>query len=224
LLTVLGLNAVDGSYTVVRGALGSSVTTHAANDPVLLLDSTSIIVPFTPNFFENQASANYMHTISLPDVRILAAEFVVANAFGSSQATTKSYAYEANIDPDQTLRTLSGGQFSLQVNGYLATQQNAAPPLFVEASHAVRDIRATVSMAANGFDISVQVLQNGLAYGSALIIPSGTTTSAALIMGAALPPLVEGALLTINVTLNTGSAVAANGPNPGRDLTVTIRL
>lgn len=221
-LTVLSQNAADGSYSVVRGALGSSAVPHLSNASVLLLDSTTLIVPFAPNFFQNQASVNYMHTVSLPDVRIIAAEFLVTNSFGSSQARQESY---AAVPPDSDLRTLSGGQFSLQVNGYLATQQNAAPPLVVEASHAVRDIRATVNQAAVGYDVSVQVFQNGVAYGGPLVIPSGTTASSAIVEGAELPPLLAGALLTINVTLNLStSAAPPNGPSPGRDLTVTIRL
>jgi hypothetical protein len=220
LVTVLSLNS-DGSYSFTRGALGSTAAAHAVNASVLILDSTVIIVPFAPNFFENQASANYMHTFSLPDVRIVAAEFLVTNSFGPSEATQETY---ANLTPDQSLRTLSGGQFSLQVNGYLATQQNAAPPLVVEASHAIRDIRATVNQAADGYDIIVQVFQNAVAYGNALTIPSGTTSSA-IVEGAELPPLLVGSLLTIDIALNIStSAASTNGPGPGKDLTVTIRL
>jgi hypothetical protein len=130
----------------------------------------------------------------------------------------------ASVSPDDSLRILSGGQFSLQVNGYLATQKNAAPPLVVQASHAVRDIRTTVNQAADGYDIAVQVLQNGVAYGSLLVIPSGTTTSN-LVLGAELPPVLATELLSINVTLNISAAGAtSNGPSPGRDLTVTIRF
>jgi hypothetical protein len=220
LLTVLNPNP-DGSFTVDRGALGSTGTVHSANDAVFLLDNTALVVPFAPNFFQNQASANYIHTVSLPDVRILAAEFLVTNAFGPSLTTQKSYAYLA---ADDGLRTLSGGQFSLQVNGYLATQQNASPPLVVETSHAIRDIRATVNQPSNGYDIVVQVLQGGLQFAS-LTIPSGTSISSAIVKGANLPPLLEGALLTINVALNLSATSSASiGVSPGRDLTVTIRL
>ncbi len=223
LLTNLTVGATNGAYRVARGELGSSVSAHSIGDAVLLLDTSSIVVPFAQNFFENSASANYMHTFSLPDVRIVAAEFAVTNAFGQSQTTQRCY---AAVDPDSSnLRTLSGGQFSLQVNGYLATQQNAAPPLVIEASHAVRDIRATVNQAAAGYNISVQVLQSGAAYGSPLVIPTGTTTSNAIVLGAQLPPLLVGDVLTINVTLNVdATSSATNGPSPGRDLTVTIRL
>jgi len=222
IVTFVSVNAAANSYRVVRQALGSTASAHSAGDSVLHLYDTSLVVPFAPKFFENRSSANYLHTVGLPDVRIVAAELFVTNAFGNSQATSQSFAH-ANPD-DSLLRTLSGGQFSLQVNGYLATQQNAAPPLFVEASHAIRDIRATVSQPANGYDISVQVLQNGVPYGNALIIPSGTSTSASIVKGATLAPLLESSLLTINVALNAVTSSGSSGINPGRDLTVTIRL
>ena len=223
LLTNLSTNAANGPYNVVRGALGSMPEAHSSGDAVLLLNSTAIVVPFAQNFFENSASANFMHTISLPDVRVVAAEFVVTNSFGQSESTQQSY---AAVDPDEGgLRTLSGGQFSVQVNGYLATQQNAVPPLVIEASHAIRDIRATVNQPAIGYDIAVQLLQNGAPYGSVLLIPSGTTTSSSIALGSPLPPLLVGGLLNINVTLNVNSSASlTNGPSPGRDLTVTIRL
>ncbi len=223
LVTNITANASNGPFTVIRGALGSTPSAHSAGDSALLLNSTSIVVAFAPGFFENDASANYMHTFSLPDARVLAAEFLVNNSFGQSQATQQSY---AQVPPqNSTLRTLSGGQFSLQVSGFLATQQNATPPLVVEASHAVRDIQAAVGQAADGYDISVQVLQNGTAYGGSLTIPSGTSVSGAIVNGSNLPPLVGGSLVTMNVTLNVNpNRASANGPSPGKDLTVTIRF
>jgi poly-gamma-glutamate capsule biosynthesis protein CapA/YwtB (metallophosphatase superfamily) len=154
-------------------------------------------------------------------VRVIAAEFFVNNSFGAGQSAELSY---AGLPLNSTIRTLSGVQFSLQVNGYLATQQNAAPPLIVEASHAIRDMRATVNQAANGYDIVVQVMQNGEDYGSALTISTGATTSTSIIEGADLPPLVVGALLTIDITLNIVTGGSAAVLSPGRDLTVTIRL
>ncbi len=217
LMSVLSVNAGTNTYTVVRGVLSSSVAAHNGGDPVLHLKASDVIVPFAAGFFENRASLNYLHTFSLPDVRICAAEFFVSNSFGSSQATEICY----TSLPDGGLRTLSGGQFSIQVSGYLATQQNAAPPLLIEAAHAVRDIRASLNQAANGYSITVDILQNGAEY-CQLQIASGATTSN-ITDGAALPALIEGANITINVTLS----VIPNGPSslrPGRDLTVTIRL
>jgi hypothetical protein len=219
-VTILGVNVAENVYTVLRGALGSVPAAHLMGDLVLHLDNVAVIVPFAPDFFQNRSSANYIHTVALPDVRIVIAQFLVNNSFGPSQSLQQSF---AALNPDVTLRTLSGGQFSIQVNGYLATQQNAAPPLIVEASHAIRDMRATVNQAAIGYDIVVQVLQDGVAYGDSLTISSGTLTSASIVEGANLPPLVGGSVLTINIALNNVSGSVAV-LSPGRDLTVTIRL
>ena len=48
---------------------------------------------------------------------------------------------------DEGLRTLAGGQLSIQVEGYLAMQTDAAPPLVVEDALAARDMFAVVSEA-----------------------------------------------------------------------------
>ena len=157
----------------------------------------------------------------MPDVRVIAAELLMTNAFGPSQTLQQSFAF---IPVDQSLRTLSGGQFSLQVNGDLATQQNAAPSLVIEAEHAIRDIRATVNQPANGYDLVVQILQNGIPYGASLTILSGASTSS-IVSGANLPPLLNSALLTIDVALNSVALTSASSAaSPGRDLSVTIRL
>lgn len=217
LMTVLSSDYANNTYTVVRGALESMPASHLLGDSVLHLSSTVAIVPFAEGFFENKASGNFLHTMSLPDVRLSASEFFVTNAFGNSQATQQCY----TADPEGGLRTLSGGQFSMQVAGYLATQIDAAPPLMVEASHAVRDIRAAVTQAPTGCDIAVTVEQDGVAYCS-LTIPAGSTNSN-VIDGIGLPYLQEGSALTIDIALQIQSG---NGSSfvPGRDLTLTIRL
>jgi hypothetical protein len=217
----LSANAAEDTYLVNRGQFGSIASAHSEGDAVLPLDTSTIIVPFAPGFFENASSSNYIHTVALPDVRIIAAEFFVNNAFGQSQAFQQSFAV---VPPESSLlRTLSGGQFSLQVNGYLATQQNAAPPLLVQATHAIRDMRATLNQAASGYDIAVTILQNGVLYGSTLTIPSGDSSSS-IAEGVNFAPLLEDALLTIDIALNSVTATASAGISPGRDLTVTIRF
>ncbi|MGA8026575.1 MAG: phage tail protein [Bryobacteraceae bacterium] len=218
LMTILSLTSEPGTYTVVRASLASAPATHSAGTPVLPLGTSVLVVPFALNFFENRASIDFLHTASLPDIRISAAEFHVRNAFGDSQTNQQCY----TSDPDGGLRTLSGGQFSLQVSGYLATQQDAAPPLLIEASHAVRDLRAVVTQAASGYVISVDVLQNGAEYCN-LSIASGATTSNPIIDGVSLPPLQEGATVTMNITLQVVPAFVGS-ISPGRELTVTIRL
>jgi hypothetical protein len=227
LMTILTADASSNTYTVVRHDLGSLPASHSKTAGVLPLDRATIVVPFANGFFENQASVNFLHTFSLPDVRVAAAQFRVTNSFGDSQAATNCYTVVSG-DPNDVLRTLSGGQFSLQVNGYLATQQNTAPPLIVEAKHAVRDIRATLNEAASGFDIAITINQNGSLYQS-LLIPSGNLISTVVVLGfdsstdIQLLPLQEGAILTMDIALNRSTAVSTS-PSPGRDLTVTIRF
>ncbi len=217
LMSILSADATANTYSVVRGVLGSAASAHNSADLVLHLGTSVIITPFASNFFANQASLDYLHTVSLPDVRISAAEFFVTNAFGDSQ--TNQLCYTSTLD--RGLRTLSGGQFSLQISGYIATQQNATPPLLIEAAHAVLDIRANVSQAATGYDISVDVLQNGSEYCN-VTIPSGSNSSP-IQSGTGLPPLTKESIVTVNVTLQVDNTFTGS-PTPGRDLTVTIRL
>jgi len=217
LMSIVSVDTTGAIYTVVRNALGSMASTHAQGDAVLHLNMSTVVVPFAASFFENRSSINYIHTTSLPDVRICAAQLFVTNSFGDSQAKQLCY----TTGPEGGLRTLSGGQLSLQVSGYLATQQNATPPLVVEAAHAVRDVRALISQAPVGYSIGIDLLQNGTPYTS-LVIPNNTTTSN-IIDGVTLPPLQENGTLTMNVTVN----LVPDGPgsvSPGRDLTLTIRL
>jgi hypothetical protein len=181
-----------------------------------------MVLPFERGFFQNKASINYLHTASMPDCRVYAAQMFMTNVFGDGQTTTNSYL-------NTPLRTLSGGQFSLQVGGYLATQSNAAPALLVQNTHAVRDIWASLGQAAQGYSISIDILQNGQEYCSFVIpaqgapSPTGSvdqTKPALYVDGSTLLPLQEGATLTMNVTLlSVGGEVS-----PGRDLTVTIRF
>ena len=58
---------------------------------------------------------------------------------------------------DDGIRTLSGGQISIQVEGYLATQTDAAPALVMEDAHAARDIFAVVTRGAFGWTRSAQL-------------------------------------------------------------------
>jgi hypothetical protein len=225
LMIVTGLtNAATNLYSVDRDTLTTTRTTHNTGESVLLLQQTSFVLPFERGFFENKASINYLHTVSMPDCRVFAAQMFMTNSFGDGQTATLSYV-------GAPLRTLSGGQFSLQVAGYLATQTSAAPALVVQNTHAIRDIWASVGQAAQGYSISIDVLQNSAEYCSFLIPVQGTATAngtvdqtkaALYVDGSTLPPLQEGAMLTMNVSLQTSGGSAS--PSPGRDLTVTIRF
>jgi hypothetical protein len=184
---------------------------------MLPLDTSIVVLTFAPGFFENRASNNYLSTFIMPDKRISAAELFVTNSFGNSQTFSASYTTNKSVS-----RTLSGGQFSLQVNGYLATQQNAAPPLLVEASHAVRDIRMALSQPPTGYVVTVDLLQNGSEYCQLIYDPSQAIPTS-VIDGENLPAMMEAAQLTINITVTLIPNYSA-ALNPGNDLTVTVRF
>ena len=85
----------------------------------------------------------------------------------------------------------------------------------VEASHAARDVRASVTEAPQGTPITLQLWQGSTAY-TTLTISAGQTTSN-IVDGTTLAALVAGSTLRLDVTAVGQSA-------PGRDLTVMIRF
>jgi len=115
---------------------------------------------------------------------------------------------------DGGLRTLSGGQYSIQVNGFLAVQQSAAPAISVEASHAVRDVFAMLGTVADA-PVALQVNVDGAPW-CTVTIATGMTTSPA-VSGLSLGPLQMGSKLTMSV-LSVGQTY------PGADLTLVVRL
>ena len=104
----------------------------------------------------------------------------------------------------------------MQVDGPLAVQSNAVPQLSVEASHAVRDIFATVIDPSTGGPIEVRVTRDGETY-CTVTIPAGETLSDPVIDGLTLPPLAAGWNLGLDL-------IAVGSDRPGAGLTVTVRL
>jgi hypothetical protein len=201
-------------YTVTRGSHGSTAAGHLAGTLVYHLSLSVAIMPFVDGFFGSPASGSYGYSIFLPDVRVGAAEFFVTNDFGNSPVTGISF----GATTDQGLRTLAGGQMSIQVEGYLATQTDAAPPLVVDEALAARDIFAVVNEAPSGGAITLQLRQGSTVWCS-LTIADGATISN-VVDGFGLPPLAAEAQVLLDIL----SVPTASGTLPGADLTVTIRL
>jgi hypothetical protein len=217
MLSVVSINTVAKTLTVARAVLASTASSHSPGVLVFPLQTSTIVVPFAQNFFSNRASQNFVHTAHLPDIRVCGSQFFVTNSFGDSQAGQQCY----TTMPEGGLRTLSGGQFSMQVAGALATEQNAAPPVLVSATHSVRDVLASVGQAPTGYAIAIQLLQNGTTYAS-LTILSGATVSN-VVNGVTLPALSNEATLSVNLQLN--KLANYNGTFfTGSDLSVTIRF
>jgi hypothetical protein len=110
---------------------------------------------------------------------------------------------------------MAGGQFSFQVSGYLAVQNNAAPAVVVDANRSVRDIFAIVNTPPAGDGITIQVNRNGDVY--ATIECAAGATASNLVNGFGLPALKAGDQLSLNV-IGVGSTI------PGSDLSVILRL
>ncbi len=199
---------------ISRGTHGTTSATHSAQTPVYVLAGKIFVMPFAPNFFGSPASGSYAFPITIPDVRIAAAELYMTNSRGNSSVAAESF----TDTTDSGLRTLLGGQLTIQVEGPLAIQTNAAPPLVVESSCSVGDVYAVVQVAPAGAPILMQVTQNGQVY-CELTIPTGATVSND-VDGFALGPLEAQAILGLNIT----SVVQTADTAPGSDLTVTIRI
>jgi len=115
---------------------------------------------------------------------------------------------------DLGLRTTSGGQYTIQVDGFLAVDQYAAPALVMDASHAVREIYAVLGTAADA-PIQLQLNVNGNLY---CPLTFGTSTLVSnSVAGNTLAPLAAGSQVSLAI-LSVGQTY------PGADLTVLIRM
>jgi hypothetical protein len=202
------------AVAVSRASHGTAATTHAAQTGVYLLTEKIFILPFAQEFFGSPASGSYAFPITIPDVRIAAAELFMTNSRGNSSVAAESF----TSTTDFGLRSLLGGQLTIQVEGPLAIQTDAAPPLIVDTSCSVRDVSAVVQDAPTGAPVTMQVTQNGNVY-CELTIATGATASN-VVDGFALGPLQAEAIMGLNIT----SVVQTANTQPGSDLTVTIRL
>jgi hypothetical protein len=197
-------------YRVSRGIHGSGAAEHEAQANVYHLTAKTVIAPFPKDFFGSPYSGSWSYPIPLANARVASAELFVTNAQGNSP--TASVALTSTVD--RGLRTLSGGQYSIQAEGFLAVDQSIAPPLVVESAHAVRDVFAVLGRAADD-EVRVQVNVDDAAY-CTIVFAAGTTVSDTA-QGMDLPPLTAGAQVTVSV-LSVGQAC------PGSDLTVLMRL
>ena len=197
-------------YTVSRAIHGTTAAAHAVNLPVYPLLSKTAVVTLPQEFFGSPYSGNWSYTITLPDVKVASAELFATNAIGNSPTAAVPFTQTV----DYGLRSLSGGQYSIQVDGYLAVDQSAAPAVVVDTARSVRDVFAVLGMVADA-QVQLQINVNGSAY-CFLTVVAGQTVSNS-VDGATLPPLPTGALITLSV-LQVGATY------PGADLTVLIRL
>jgi hypothetical protein len=201
-------------YTATRGSHGTMAAAHTAQSAVYHLGRKVFVIPFPRDFFGSPASGSFSYPVFLPDARVAAAEMLVTNSRGNSAVSEENYTGTI----DKGLRTLSGGQLTIQVEGNLAIQTGAAPPLVIEDAHSVRDIFAVVREAPVAAPVQLRLLQDGQVYAN-LTIAAGATSSNT-VNGFGLPPLAAMSKLTLDIVSVGQTADSA----PGRDLTVTVRL
>jgi hypothetical protein len=197
-------------YTVARGMHKTAAAEHGGSTAVYRLLRKTAIAPFPRDFFGSPYSGSWAFPVILPDARIASAELFVTNRKGDGPAQ----AIRLTHNDDRGLRTLSGGQYSIQVPGFLAVDEAATPALMVEASHAVRDVYAVLGTAADA-EVRVEVRVDGAAYCTVEFLPGATASNGK--DGNSLPALIAGQKVTIAVT-------AVGQSLPGADLTVVIRL
>lgn len=203
-----------GLLSVSRGVAGSLPANHVAGSAVYRLSRRVLITAFPKGFFGSPASGNYVFGIRLPHARIAAAELYVTNSRGESPTATACYTGLGQGG----LRTLSGGQYTIQVPGEPALETGAAPPLTVDETQAVGDIFATVSEAPMGGALGLRLRVDGQPYCN-LTISNGERVSGT-VDGTSLPPLAAGSVLTLDVI----EVPALPESRPGRNVTVTVRL
>jgi hypothetical protein len=205
------VEAISGSgYRVSRALYGTVAGEHATGTRIDRLLQRSTVAAFPAEFFGSPYSGTWSLPIALPDARVVSGELFVTNRMGNSAARQARF----TANDDHGLRTYSGGQYSIQVAGFLAIDESAAPPLVIEASHAMREIYGVLGTAADA-PVTLEARVNGATL-CALRFSAGTTISEA-VSGSDLPPLRAGDRLTLAVT-------AVGQAAPGADLTVLIRL
>ncbi len=201
----------SGSYTVTRGYGGSFAIAHGAGTAVYVLEKRTETVSLPRAIFGTPTAAKWRSSIWLPSVRLAWAEFSVTNSFGESPIASENYSELT----DNGLRTLRGGQFSLQVDGVMAIEDDAAAAIRVQEPLAIRDVIAQVKQAPVGADLVIDLRQEAAVLGT-MTISDGALASNAL-AGADLAVLAEGDRLLLDVA-------AVGTTFPGADLTVTVRV
>ena len=76
---------------VTRASHGSTAVAHTAETGVYLLEEKIFIMPFAQDFFGSPASGSYAFPITIPDVRIAAAELFMTNSKGNSSVAAESF-------------------------------------------------------------------------------------------------------------------------------------
>ena len=214
ILRVEEVAAGGTTLLVTRGSHGSPATAHLLGETVFPLQDRTEIVPYSRDFFGSPASGSYNYTINLSHARVVAADLFVTNQRGDSPVDQRHFTAATELG----LRTLQGGQFNLQVEGPLAMEDDATPPLVIEDYLAMKDIYAVVLEAPTEFPVELRLRQDADIVAE-LTIPVNATSSN-VVDGNGLAPLRAGSQLHLDI-VSVGQTATST---PGGDLTVIVRL
>lgn len=208
------IDQVSGGGTILsvtRGMFSTVAAAFAAGAEVVPLRKSTVTAPFVKHFFGTPASGDWTYSIPLSNARVAAAEFYVTNSQGNSLSSDQAYTNTL----DRGLRTLSGGQYSLQLSGPLAVQDAATPETILDADHVIGDARAFLSEASAGTGVTVRLNANAVEL-CTLQFAAGALVSNN-VRGAMLPVLRQGDRLTVDV-VDIGTTL------PGSDLTIVVSV
>jgi len=203
-------------YTVTRGMHGSPAASHPAGTRVYTLLSKSTIAPFPPDFFGSPYSGGWTYPFPLPSVRVASAELFVTNNKGPSPSTIVCLTGTR----DNGLRSLTGSQVELTVDGVLGIESNAVPAATLPQTCSIRDIFATVEQAPAGADLACVINVDGAPIAT-LTIPAGHFGSQSMDM--TTNPSVEGLVIQAGQSI-TLDVTAVGTVYPGKRLTAIVRL
>jgi hypothetical protein len=197
----------NGAYTS-GGTLAASqvyaIEQHMAT--FVFEPQTFIPVPPEENF---SWIPDWVGPVLLPTVQIAAIDAWVVNAFGPSAMFAGTY---ITVNP---LRTLHGGQVTLEVDGVLGVQSDAVPEFTMPYAAAPDVVFANVTEAPTGAPLRMTVKVDGADYAKLTIAAGGVSSVAQ--SGYALGAIAEGAKIGLDIT-------AVGSTFPGERLVVVVKL
>jgi hypothetical protein len=199
---------------VSRGRHGSTATVHGAGSSVYPLRQRTTAVAFPRGYFGSPAAGSWRHAIALPNARVASAQMYVTNAIGNSAAREVSFTQTV----DRGLRTLSGGQITLTIDGFLAVGTDAVPAYVAERDYSAGFVQAFLMSPPTGVEgpgVTVRLRVNNQNW-CELTVPHGAAESNA-VNGRDLPAIRKASRIALDLlTVGTGT--------PGSGLTVVIQV
>jgi hypothetical protein len=209
-----GAPTAGNQYPVTRARYRTFAATHDPATAAFELIRREMTIPFVPGYFSSTSAVGFRFNFRLPNVRISGADLTLYNRLGPSERAEENYTGVTSFG----VRTLSGGQINMNVQGYLAIEAAAGNSYVVDRTTVVRDVSAYVQEPPVGGNVEIMVRVNGNPYCDLTILAGSHVAAAVNRFNQA--PLLPGSTLTFDI-LNVPPASAGT---PGRDLTVLFQI